>query len=111
MIQLRATLFFLGVGVCALLPVATAAFGADLHLPSGPSPWESVQRHRSDHGYLPFIPAQDTVWCFCPAVVCSHGKEAGCTAACYAPKSPLCRCETRCDLYAKPVGSNLCRCE
>jgi hypothetical protein len=44
-------------------------------------------------------------------VVCSHGKEAGCTAACYAPKSPVCRCETQCDLYAKPVGINLCRCE
>ncbi len=109
--QLRTTLLVRGVGLCALLMVDTAAHGADPRLSSGPSPWESAQRHRSNHGYLPRLPAQDTVWYFCPAVVCSHDKEAGCTAACYAPRSPLCRCETKCDLYAKAVGSNLCRCE
>jgi hypothetical protein len=108
--QRRMTLRTLGFGLCVLL-VATAARATDPGVPPEFLPWESAQRHRSTQGYVPFTPAQDTVWCFCPAVVCSHGKEAGCTAACYAPKSPLCRCETKCDLYAKPVGSNLCRCE
>jgi hypothetical protein len=110
-IQLRTILLCLGVGLCALLLLATAARGAESPLPAVPSPWESARRHWSDQGYLPFIPAQDMVWCFCPAVVCSHSKMAGCTAACYAPKTPLCHCEAKCDLYAKAVGSNLCRCE
>jgi hypothetical protein len=111
MMQRSTTLFLPSVGLCVLLLVTTAAHGTDPRLPSGHSPWESAQRHQSNYGHLPLLPAQDTVWCFCPAVICSHGKEAGCTAACYAPKSPRCRCETKCDLYAKPVGSNLCRCE
>ena len=53
----------------------------------------------------------DAIICFCPAVLCSHGKMAGCIASCYASKQPLCHCEARCDLYAKPVGRNLCRCD
>jgi hypothetical protein len=109
--QLRTTLLFLGVGLCALLLVAMEARAADPRLHPEFSTWESAQRHRSNHGYAPLIPAQDTVGCFCPAVLCSHGRMAGCTAQCYVPKSPLCRCEAKCDLYAKPVGSNLCRCE
>jgi hypothetical protein len=99
------------VSLSSLLLVAMAVRAADHGLQPLRSPWESAQLRRSDHGYAPLIPAQDTVWCFCPAVLCSHGRMAGCTASCYAPKSPLCRCEAQCDLYEKPVGSNLCRCE
>jgi hypothetical protein len=108
--QRSTTLRFLGVGLCALL-ATMAAHAADSGVHPEFLPWERARRHRPNHGYVPFIPAQDTVWCFCPAVICSHGKEAGCTAAYYAPKSPLCRCETKCDLCAKPVGSSLRRCE
>jgi hypothetical protein len=107
----RATLLFLGVGLCALLLVAMAVRAADPRLHPELSTWESAQRHRSNHGYAPLLPAQDTVWCFCPAVLCSHGRMAGCSAQCYAPKKALCRCEATCDLYAKPLGNNLCRCE
>jgi hypothetical protein len=111
MTQRRTTAFFLSIGLGSLLLVGMGARAADPRPELGSLPWESVQRHRSNHGYTPLIPAQDTVWCFCPAVLCSHGRMAGCTASCYAPKSPLCRCEAQCDLYEKPVGSNLCRCE
>ena len=54
---------------------------------------------------------QDAITCFCPAVLCSHGRMAGCIASCYVPKQALCHCEATCDLYAKPVGRNLCRCD
>ena len=54
---------------------------------------------------------QDAIICFCPAVLCSHSKMAGCIASCYAPKQALCHCEARCDLYAKAVGRNLCHCD
>jgi hypothetical protein len=109
--QLRATLLFLGVGLCALLLVAMAVRAADPRLHPELSTEESAPRHQSNHGYAPLLPAQETVWCFCPAVLCSHGRIAGCSAQCYAPKKALCRCEAKCDLYAKPLGSNLCRCE
>jgi hypothetical protein len=108
--QRRTTLRFLGIGLCALL-APMAARATDPRSPPEFLPWESAQRHWPNYGYLPLTPAQDTVWCFCRAVICSHGKEAGCTAACYAPKSRRCRCETTCALYAKPVGRNLCRCD
>jgi hypothetical protein len=111
MIPRRTTPLFRSVSLGALLLVAMAARAADPRPDLGFLPWESVQLRRSTPGYPPLIPAQDTVWCFCPAVLCSHGRMAGCTASCYAPKSPLCRCEAQCDLYEKPVGSNLCRCE
>jgi hypothetical protein len=107
----RAIPLFLGVGLCALLLVAMAVRAADPRLHPELSTGESAPHHRSNHGYAPLLPAQDTVWCFCPAVLCSHGRMAGCSAQCYAPKKALCRCEATCDLYAKPLGSNLCRCE
>src|SRR5262245_54326708 len=109
--QLKMVLLALGVGVCALLLIAMAARAAT------PSPypvfsaWESTQRYRSTSQYTPLPPAPDAVGCFCPAVPCSRGSMAGCTAQCSAPKTALCRCEATCDLYAKPVGINLCRCE
>jgi hypothetical protein len=107
----RTTLLFLGVGLCVLLLVIMAARAADPRLRPELSPWGNAQRQRSTDEYTPLIPAKDTIWCFCPAVLCSHGRMAGCTAQCDAPKKALCRCEADCDLYAKPVGSNLCRCE
>ena len=101
----------LGLSLSSLLSAAPPVRAADHGLQPVPPPWESAQLRRADPGYPLLIPAPDTVWCFCPAVLCSHGRLAGCTASCYAPKSPLCRCEAQCDLYEKPVGSNLCRCE
>ena len=102
---------FLCLSLYSLLLVAMAVRAADHGLQPLLSPWESAQLRRADPGYPLLIPAPNTVWCFCPAVLCSHGRLAGCTASCYAPKSPLCRCEAQCDLYEKPVGRNLCRCE
>jgi hypothetical protein len=101
----------LSVGLCSMLLIAMGARAGDPRPDLGFPPRENVQLHRSARGYPPLIPPQDTIWCFCPAVLCSHGRMAGCTASCYAPKSPLCRCEAQCDLYEKPVGNNLCRCE
>jgi hypothetical protein len=107
----KMTLLFLGVTVCALFLIDMAARAGMPHLHPALSTWESAQRHRSTHQYAPLLPAPDAVGCFCPAVLCSHGRMAGCSAQCYAPKKALCRCEATCDLYAKPLGSNLCRCE
>ena len=107
----RTTLLFLGGGLCMLLLLAMAARGADPRVRPERSPWENAQRPWSPDVYAPLLPAQDTVWCFCPAVLCSHGRMAGCSAQCYAPRKALCRCEADCDLYEKPVGSNLCRCK
>src|ERR687885_1377160 len=95
-------------GLCVLLLVAMAAHAADPRLHPARSPWGNAQQPWSHNEYGPPFPAQDTVSCFCPAVLCSHGRMAGCTAQCYAPTKALCRCEADCDLYAKPVGSNLC---
>jgi hypothetical protein len=109
--QRRTTLLFLSVSLCMLLLVAMMARAADPRLRPELSPWENAQRQRSNDEYAPLLPAQDTVACFCPSVLCSHGRMAGCIAQCYARKKALCRCEADCDLYEKPVGSNLCRCE
>jgi hypothetical protein len=109
--QLKMALLFLGVGVFALLLIATGARASMSHPHPALSTWESAQRHWSTQQYAPLTPAPDAVGCFCPAVLCSHGRMAGCTTQCSAPKTALCRCEGTCDLYEKPVGSNLCRCQ
>src|SRR5262245_18758549 len=107
--QLR--LVLLSVGVCTLFLIAMAARAATPHLQPVFSTWESAQRYRSTAQYAPLPLVPDAVGCFCPAVPCSHGSMAGCTAQCSPPKTALCRCDATCDLYAKPVGINLCRCE
>jgi hypothetical protein len=109
--QLKTALLLPSVGVCALLLLAMAARAATPYSSPALSAWESTQRYRSTSQPAPLLLAPDTVGCFCPAVPCSRGSMAGCTAQCAAPKTALCRCEAICDLYAKPVGINLCRCE
>jgi hypothetical protein len=109
--QLKRAFLFLGISVCALLLIAMAARTATAYPLPVLSTWESAQRYRSTSQDVPLPLAPDAVGCFCPAVPCSRGSLAGCTAQCYAPKTALCRCEATCDLYAKPVGINLCCCE